>query len=80
MRITMPFGHSEVYDPDGLRALNTVFEYAWASIAHNFDPGSREAARLKLAKIIFQLAAIGDRDLLELRCRAIGAMQVPSRA
>ena len=80
MQITMPFGHREIYDTDGLRALNTVFENAWASIEHNFDPGSREAARLKLAKIIFQLAATGDRDLLELRCRAIGAMQVRSPA
>ena len=80
MRITNPFGHSEVYDTDGLRAINTVFENAWAPIEHNFDPGSREAARLKLAKIIFQLAATGDRDLLELRYRAIGAMQARSPA
>jgi hypothetical protein len=73
---TTPFAHREVYNADALRALSTVFENAWASIEYNFDPGSRAAARLKLAKIIFQLAATGDRDLLELRCRAIGAMQV----
>ena len=80
MQITMPFGQREIYDTDGLRALNAVFENAWASIEYNFDPGSREAARLKLAKTNFQLAATGVRDLLELRCRAIGAMQVRSHA
>ena len=67
---------SGIYDTAALRTLSGVFENAWASIEYNFDPGSREAARLKLAKLIFQLAATGDHDLLELRCRAIGAMQV----
>ena len=76
MTITTLFANREVYDSDALRALSTVFENAWASIESNFDPGSREAARLKLAKLIFQLAATGERDLLALRCRAIGAMQV----
>ena len=76
MNITAACAHGEVYDTDALRTLATVFENAWASIEYNFDPGSREAARLKLAKLIFQLAATGDHDLLELRCRAIGAMQV----
>ena len=77
MPITTPLGHTAVYDTAALRTLSTVFENAWASIVeYNFNPGSREAARLKLAKLIFQLAATGDHDLLELRCRAIGAMQV----
>ena len=75
MTITTLFANREVYDSDALRALSTVFENAWASIEYNFDTGSREAARLKLARIIFQLAATGDPNLLELRCRAIGAMQ-----
>jgi len=76
MSIATPLGHTKVYDTAALRTLSRVFENAWASIEYNFDPGSREAARLKLAKLIFQLAATGDHDLLELRCRAIGAMQV----
>ena len=76
MNITTPLAHTEVYNTDALRALSAVFDNAWASIEYNFDSDSREAARLKLAKIIFQLAATGDPNLLELRCRAIGAMQV----
>ena len=69
-------GHGAVYDPDRLRTLGIVFDMAWASIAHNFNRGSREAARLRLASIILEFAAEGDRDPLELKCRAIGAMQV----
>jgi hypothetical protein len=76
MHIATPLARREVYDPEVLRSLRTVFDKAWASIEHNFDAGSREAARLKLAAIVFQLVSVGDCDLLELKCRAIGAMQV----
>ena len=76
MHSTTPFAYRAVYDPTTLRTLGTVFDNAWASIAYNFDAGSREPARLKLAAIILQLAAVGDCDLLELKCRAVGAMQV----
>ena len=73
---TASFGHGAVYDPDTLKTLGIVFDNAWASIAHNFDRGSGEAARLRLASIILDFAAEGDRDPLELKCRAIGAMKV----
>jgi hypothetical protein len=73
---TAPFGHGAVYDPDTLRTLGIVFDNAWASIANNFDRGSREPARLRLASIILKFAAEGDRDPLELKCRAVGAMHV----
>ena len=73
---TASLGHGAVYDPDTLRTLGIVFDKAWASIAHNFDRGAREAARLRLASIILELAADCTRDPLELKCRAIGAMQV----
>jgi hypothetical protein len=73
---TTPFGHGAVYDPDMLRTLGIVFDNAWASIAHNFDCGSREPARLRLASKILQFAAEGAPDPLELKCRAIGAMHV----
>jgi hypothetical protein len=76
MQIATSFFDKEVYDTDALSILSTAFENAWVSIAYNFDSGSREAARLKLARIIFQLAATGERDLLKLSCRAIGTMQV----
>ena len=73
-------GHGAVYDPDTLRTLGIVFDKAWASIASNFDRGACEAARLRLASIILEFAAEGDRDPLELKCRAIGAMQLPRAA
>jgi hypothetical protein len=73
---TAPFGHGAVYDPDTLRTLGLVFDNAWASLAHNFDSGSSERARLRLASIILEFASAGDRDPLELKCRAIGAMHV----
>ena len=77
---TTGFGHGAVYDPDTLRTLGTVFENAWASIAANFDAGSRESARLRLATVILEFAAEGAPDPLELKCRAIGAMQLPRAA
>jgi hypothetical protein len=77
---TTPYGYGAVYDPDALRTLGTVFENAWTSIAVNFDARSRELARLRLAKIILQLASEGATDPLELKCRAIGAMQLPRAA
>jgi hypothetical protein len=77
---TTRFGHGAVYDPDTLRKLGIVFDNAWAAIAANFDAGSREAARLRLASIILEFAAEGAPDPLELKCRAIGAMQLPRAA
>jgi hypothetical protein len=77
---TMRLGPGAVYDPDTLRTIGTVFENAWASIADNFEAGSRDPARLRLARIILKFAAEGAPDPLELKCRAIGAMQLPHAA
>ena len=76
MHITSSTGRSKVYDPETLSALRTVFDSAWIAIEHNFKPGEREAARLKLGALIFELAAVSAHDFVELRCRAIGAMKV----
>jgi hypothetical protein len=38
------------------------------------------SARAKLATIILQVAVEGECNLLELKCRAIGAMQLPGAA
>ena len=46
----------------------------------NFTGSSRDAARLQLATIISEFAADGDCNLLELKCRAIGAMHLPRAA
>jgi hypothetical protein len=80
MHATMAFGNRAVYDPDTLSRIGKVFDDTWATIAHHYDAGTREAARLKLATTIFQFAASGDSNPLELKCRAIGAMRLPSTA
>jgi hypothetical protein len=76
----MPFGRSAVYDPDTLKTIGESFDSAWASIAHNFKGRFRDPARMRLATVILELAADGDCDPLELKCRAIGAMRLPLAA
>jgi hypothetical protein len=75
-----PFGRSAVYDPATLKRIGETFDSAWASIACNFTDSSHEAARLKLATFILDFAANGDCNAVELKCRAIGAMQLPRAA
>jgi hypothetical protein len=72
--------HGAVYDPDTLKKLGETFDRAWAAIAGNFAGSSCDAARLQLATIILEFAADGDCNFLELKCRAIGAMQLPRAA
>ena len=72
-----PYGRSVTYDPDMLKKLGQTFDGAWAAIAGNFTGSSCDAARLQLATIILEFAADADCNLLELKCRAIGAMQLP---
>jgi hypothetical protein len=74
MHTTPPFNRSAVFDPDTLKKLGETFDGTWAAVACNFGCNSRDAARLKLATIILDFAADGDSNLLELKCRAIGAM------
>ena len=76
----IPFGRSLTFDPDTLKKLGETFDRAWAAIAGNFAGSSSDTARLKLATIILEFAADGDCNLLELKCRAIGAMQLPRAA
>ena len=67
------------YDPDTLKKLAETFD-GLGLIAGNFTGSSCDAARLQLATIILEFAADGDCNLLELKCRAIGAMQLPRAA
>jgi hypothetical protein len=60
-----PYGRSVTYDPDALKKLGEIFDRAWAAIAGNFTGSSCDAARLRLAT---------------MKCRAIGAMQLPRAA
>ena len=76
----IPFDRSVTYDPDTLKKLGETFDRAWAAIAGNFAGSSRDAARLQLATIMLEFAADGECNLLELKCRAIGAMQLPRAA
>lgn len=80
MHATMPSGHGAVFDPDMLRTLGNVFDDAWATIAHHYDARTREPARLALATAILQLAASGDCNPIQLKCRAMGAMRLPNAA
>jgi hypothetical protein len=80
MHTTPPFNRSAVFDPDTLRKLGKTFDETWAAIACNFKSNTRDAARLKLATIILDFAAEGDCNFLELKCRTIGAMQLPRAA
>ena len=75
-----PFNRSAVFQPQRLKSLENVFDNAWAAIAENFSDNLREAARVKLATIILELAADGGEDLIEIKCRAIGAMRLPRAA
>jgi hypothetical protein len=62
------------------KKLGETFDRAWAAIAGNFTGSFCDAARLQLATIILEFAADGDCNLVELKCRAIGAMQLPRAA
>ena len=73
-------GRSVTYDPDTLKKLGETFDRAWAAIAVNFTGSSCDAARLQLATNILEFAADGECNLLELKCRAISAMQLPRAA
>jgi hypothetical protein len=75
-----PFSRSVVFGPDTLKELEETFDRAWTAVADNFAGNSRDAARLKLATIILEFAAEADCNLLELKSRAIGAMQLPGAA
>ena len=71
-----PFSRSIVCDPDTLKNLGETFDSAWAAIAGSFESRTRDAARLRLATAILELGANSDCSLLELKCRAIGAMKL----
>jgi hypothetical protein len=69
--------HCAVYLPATLKRAAEAFDGAWRCVAKDFEPAARPAAQLKLANIILELAPVGDSNPLELKCRAIGAMQAP---
>jgi hypothetical protein len=65
------------YDPPTVKMLGQAFDEAWASVARNYrSPLAIEAARLKLANIVLNLAAEGERDLERLKDRAMRSLTV----
>jgi hypothetical protein len=64
------------YDPDRLKALYKAFDDAWARVAPDVSarPKAIEAARLKLAEIIFGLARNGDVEPKQLADAAVQLM------
>jgi hypothetical protein len=65
------------YDSATVATLGQALDEAWTEIAPNFrSAGAKEAARLKLANIILNLAAEGERDRKQLKTRAVRTMCV----
>jgi hypothetical protein len=74
------FSRSVVFGPDTLKKLEETFDKAWAAVSDNFAANARDVARLRLATIVLEFAAESDCNWLELRSRAIDAMQLPGAA
>ena len=64
------------YGPDQLKILGQAFDSAWAQIAPHVSgkPTGVEAARLKLAQIVLNLAKNGVMDAQRLTDAAVEAM------
>jgi hypothetical protein len=69
------------YGPEELKVIEQAFDDAWAVIEGNFgdDPGTRENARLRLAKAVLSVAVEGVRDAEALRDGALEAMALAYR-
>lgn len=60
MRARRLIEQQDFLGPDGLVAVTAAFEDAWQSIQHAYrDDDGREAARLRLATIVIDLARHG---------------------
>jgi hypothetical protein len=75
-----PYGRSVTFDPETLKKIRRDLRQGSGCNRWQLHGSSCDAARLQLATIILELAADGDCNLLELKCRAIGAMQLPRAA
>jgi hypothetical protein len=71
---------SASYGPEALKVLGQAFDNAWAEIAHHFqDPPEIEAARLRLANVILDLARQGTRDPEGLKNLALQMLSLTYR-
>ena len=69
------------YGPEELKVIEQAFDDAWAAIEGNFGdaPGTRENARIRLAKAVLSVAVEGVRDPEALRAGALEAMALAYR-
>ena len=65
------------YDAATVKLLGQAFDDAWAVVAPKYQsPLTMEAARLKLANIVLNLAAQGERDPAVLTDKAVRTLTV----
>jgi hypothetical protein len=65
------------YDAATVKLLGQVFDDAWAVVAPKYSsPLTIEAERLKLANIVLNLAATGERDPTVLTDKAVRTLTV----
>jgi hypothetical protein len=82
----MPKAHrliaNAAFNPDEVRALRRLFDDVWASLAREIgdDPHQVEAARMRLATIVIDLAKLRSLDDLELTHTAARLMRETSSA
>jgi hypothetical protein len=69
------------YGPEALKVIEQAFDDAWAAIEGNFgdDPGTRENARIRLAKAVLSVAVEGVRASEALKTGALEAMALAYR-
>jgi hypothetical protein len=67
------------YGPDEVKALGKAFDYAWAQIAPGVSSRAEaiEAARLKLANVVLDLARRGNFDPQSLADAAVQVLNAP---
>lgn len=63
--------------PADLLVVTYAFEQAWEALEDSYSDEGREAARLRLASIIIDLARNGERDGDNLMLMAIDATRKP---
>ena len=65
------------YNPQELKVMMKAFDDAWASIAQDYRSSlAVQAARLKLANIVLNLAGEGVRDAADLMDRSVRVMRI----
>jgi hypothetical protein len=70
----------EIFEPEALATLGTVFDETWAALASELGPiddATSEQARLRLAGILMELAKLSQLNSEEMKGAAIRAYSEP---